>query len=123
MLRIYKHASIVEDKGEFSAKKILNQLNLKKSFSVNDYFKPKTSCMPLRKLSSKLVTPDTTSKKSFYDYWEIKDSLRQKSSFRLRKRDVVEKLKFKTKVLKPIDFKLSDSLQKKLTKFKTLKFD
>lgn len=122
MLRIYKHPSIVESKGEFTAKKILNQLTLKESFSVNDYFKSKTSRMPLKKQPSKLITPSTASKKSFYDYWEIKDSLRQKSSYRLRKRDVVEKLKFKTNVLKPIDFKLSDSLQKKLTKFKTLKF-
>jgi transcriptional regulator len=123
MLRIRKHVSIIEDKGELSARKILNQINLKESFSVNDYFKPKTAGVTLREYKSKIFTsPDKEHKKKFYDYWEIKDSLRYTSQSRFRKKDVVEKLKLKTNVLKPVDFKLSDPLQRKLNKFKKLKF-
>lgn len=123
MLNIQKHMCVVESKGEFSASKILSQISSREGFRIKDYFQPKSKSSQTSPLLIKTkIAPLKLSKKEFYGYWEIKDSMKYKSQFRLRKREVIEKLKLKSNIFKPMNYNLSTAIQLKIAKSQNIKF-
>ena len=110
---------VVESKGMFSASKILRQLSSREGFRIKEFFIPKPEKTPSSPI---LLSPiKKRKKKEFYGYWEIRDSMKYKSNFRSRNREVIDKIKLKSNIFEPMSFKLSNPLQAKLARSPNIK--
>lgn len=113
MLKIRKQVYHCEDKGELTASNILKRISSKKCFNVSEYFKPK--CKNVQSLPRiTIAIPSKNEKKQYYNPWEVKSSMRCAKAFRMRYREVIDKIKLKSPELTPIDFALSPELRCKV---------
>lgn len=112
MMRIKSFRSASQTKEEFSANEILRKISRKESFKISQYFNcterkehklPKVTSMALKSKA-----------KEYFDPWEIHKSNTYKRSFRARHREVIDKIKMKQVLVPPMNFKLSNDLQKKI---------
>ncbi|OMJ90201.1 hypothetical protein SteCoe_7498 [Stentor coeruleus] len=106
MLKIRKPVRLEKSKGELTASNILEKISNKEYFNVSEYFKPKsTNVRSLPKIN--VSTGNKTEKKLYYNQWEAKNSMKYLKNFRMRNKEVIDKIKIKSTELCPVDFALS----------------
>lgn len=113
MLRIRKPVRLDKSKGEMTASNILERISNKECFNVSEYFKPK--CTNVRSLPKITIsTGNKVEKKLYYNQWEAKNSMKYSKNFRMRYKEVIDKIKLKSSELPSVDFALSADLKSKV---------